>query len=138
MHPTIPTLSILSVLSCVASDNIDTVTGYVGHTADIKCPYGEAHKAKSKYLQKGLDTTDNSKSSNSITSGSKLVESVEDEEWTHRGRVSLQDQKNFNTFTVTIHNLTLQDAGVYACGVQGMFGDISILTVIVKIAQRLA
>ena len=65
-----------------------------------------------KYLQRG-------KFKDSV----ELIRSTGGSEWTHRGRVSLQDKKDRNIFTVTIHDLTLEDAGTYGCGVDNWGAD---------------
>ncbi|KAL2086251.1 hypothetical protein ACEWY4_017310 [Coilia grayii] len=46
-----------------------------------------------------------------------MIRSNGHDEWTHRGRMSLQDRKNRHIFTVTIRHLTLEDAGIYRCRV---------------------
>ncbi|KAL2086246.1 hypothetical protein ACEWY4_017305 [Coilia grayii] len=115
MRPSTLILFCLTVLSCVRCAEV-TVTGYEGGTAVIDCPFQEDHKSKPKYLKKGLDSN-----------STKLIQSNGHDEWTHRGRVSLQDRKNRSIFTVTIHNLTPEDAGIYVCGVEGWFNDFTTL-----------
>ncbi|XP_062388298.1 CMRF35-like molecule 6 [Sardina pilchardus] len=51
----------------------------------------------------------------------ELIHSHGKAEWTHNGTLSLQDKKDTNIFTVTIHNLTLKDIGIYMCAVN-IFG----------------
>ncbi|KAL2086253.1 hypothetical protein ACEWY4_017312 [Coilia grayii] len=98
-------LLLLTVLSCVRCAEI-TVTGDEGGIAAITCPSQEGYESYPKYLVKGV-----------YKDGVDVIRSDGRAEWTHKGRVSLLDKKGRNNFTVLIHNLTLEDAGRYGCGV---------------------
>ncbi|XP_048105158.1 CMRF35-like molecule 1 isoform X2 [Alosa alosa] len=98
------TLLSLTVLSCVSCKEI-TVRGHEVGNAVINCPYQKGYESYPKYLTKG-----------EFKDRVEIIRSHDQRKWTDRGRVSLQDNKD-NKFTVTIHNLTLEDAGIYWCGV---------------------
>ncbi|XP_041961043.1 uncharacterized protein LOC121719457 isoform X3 [Alosa sapidissima] len=98
------TLLSLAVLSCVSCKEI-TVRGYEDRDAVINCPSQKGYELYPKYLLKGV-----------YKYSVEMIRSDGQAEWTHRGRVSLQDKKDTNIFIVTIHNLTLEDAGTYECG----------------------
>ncbi|XP_076118381.1 uncharacterized protein LOC143099196 isoform X1 [Alosa pseudoharengus] len=95
------TLFPLTMLSCVTCKDI-TVRGYEGGHAVFNCPVG-VFTSSPKYLLKG--------------DYDEIIRSDGNKEWTHRGRVSLKYKNNNNFFSVTIHKLTLKDAGTYWCGV---------------------
>ncbi|XP_041961358.1 CMRF35-like molecule 5 isoform X1 [Alosa sapidissima] len=105
------TLLSLTVLSCVSCKEI-TVRGYEDRDAVINCPSQKGYELYPKYLLKGL-----------YKYSVEMIRSDGQAEWTHRGRVSLQDKKDTHIFIVTIHNLTLEDAGTYGCGVDRWGGD---------------
>ncbi|XP_076118353.1 CMRF35-like molecule 8 [Alosa pseudoharengus] len=96
-------ICLITVLSCVRCEI--TVRGHEGGDAVINCPYQQGYESYPKYLLKGAKY------------GVDVIWSDGKAEWTHRGRVSLQDKKDTNIFTVTIRDLTLEDAGIYGCGV---------------------
>ncbi|XP_056622638.1 uncharacterized protein LOC130435807 [Triplophysa dalaica] len=78
-----------------------TVTGNKGADVHIKCPYSQGYEGCGKYFYKGAykDRV------TILSSGEKSV----------NGRFSMQDDKKTRTFTVTIRNLTMTDAGSYSC-----------------------
>ncbi|XP_048105160.1 CMRF35-like molecule 8 isoform X2 [Alosa alosa] len=98
------TLLSLTVLNCVSCKI--TVRGYEDRDAVINCPSQKGYELYPKYLLKGV-----------YKDSVEMIRSHGRAEWTHRGRVCLQDKKDTNIFIVTIHNLTLEDAGTYGCGV---------------------
>ncbi|XP_062388288.1 high affinity immunoglobulin alpha and immunoglobulin mu Fc receptor-like [Sardina pilchardus] len=91
-------------LSCVRYEI--TVTGYEGEDAVINCPYPKSNEAYPKYLLKG--------ECNDVV---EIIWSTHWKEWTHKKRVSLQNNTNRHILTVTIHSLTPKDAGIYRCGI---------------------
>ncbi|XP_076118389.1 CMRF35-like molecule 7 [Alosa pseudoharengus] len=109
------TLLTLTVLSCVSCKEI-TVRGHEGGNGIINCTYQKGYESYIKYLWKG-----------EFKDGVDVIRSNGWAEWTYRGRVSLQDKKNEKDrgiFTVTIRNLTLEDAGTYGCGVDRWLEDL--------------
>uniref|UniRef100_A0A8C8UQ77 Ig-like domain-containing protein n=1 Tax=Peromyscus maniculatus bairdii TaxID=230844 RepID=A0A8C8UQ77_PERMB len=97
---------------CVPLHGPSGVTGTVGTSLSVPCPYEEEHKTNDKYWCrvtmlpcKGLVKTRASKEAG-------------------KGRVSIRDHPATLTFTVTLENLTLEDAGTYKCGVDiGFSGE---------------
>ncbi|XP_052612183.1 uncharacterized protein LOC128121498 [Peromyscus californicus insignis] len=90
---------------CVPLRGPSKVTGTVGESLSVRCQYEEEHKTNDKYWCrvtmlpcKGLVKTRASKEAG-------------------KGRVSIRDHPANLTFTVTLENLTLEDAGTYKCGV---------------------
>ncbi|XP_057188559.1 CMRF35-like molecule 8 isoform X1 [Triplophysa rosa] len=78
-----------------------TVTGNEGAEVQIKCPYSQGFEECGKYFYKGVykDRV------TVLSSGEKTV----------NDRFSMQDDKKTRTFTVTIRNLIMTDAGPYGC-----------------------
>ncbi|XP_041961040.1 mucin-2-like isoform X1 [Alosa sapidissima] len=105
------TLLSLAVMSCVRCDEI-TVKGHEGGDAVLNCTYQKSDESFKKYLLKG-ESKD----------GVDVILSRKGKVWTHKERVSLQDKKDVNIFTVTIRNLTPEDAGIYWCGVKKYLED---------------
>uniref|UniRef100_A0A8C8UEB5 Ig-like domain-containing protein n=1 Tax=Peromyscus maniculatus bairdii TaxID=230844 RepID=A0A8C8UEB5_PERMB len=98
-------LLLLQVPGCVPLHGPSKVTGTVGESLSVRCQYEEEHKTNDKYWCrvtmlpcKGLVKTRASKEAG-------------------KGRVSIRDHPATLTFTVTLENLTLEDAGTYKCGV---------------------
>ncbi|XP_048105162.1 CMRF35-like molecule 1 [Alosa alosa] len=87
-----------------------TVRGHEGGNVVINCPSQKGYESHIKYLLKGK-----------YKGRVDVIRSDGQAEWTHRGRISLQNKKDRNIFTVTIRNLTLEDAGTYGCGVDIWF-----------------
>ncbi|XP_059126733.1 uncharacterized protein LOC131917117 [Peromyscus eremicus] len=98
-------LLLLQVAGCVPLRGPSKVTGTVGESLSVRCQYEEEYKNNNKYWCrvtmlpcKGLVKTRASKEAG-------------------KGRVSIRDHPANLTFTVTLENLTLEDAGTYKCGV---------------------
>ncbi|XP_029340003.1 CMRF35-like molecule 6 [Mus caroli] len=86
------------------------VTGTVGESLSVSCQYEEKLKTKNKIwcrLKPNLVCKDIVK-----TSGSEEA---------RNGRVTIRDHPDNLTFTVTLENLTLEDAGTYKCAVDIRF-----------------
>ncbi|XP_041959434.1 CMRF35-like molecule 8 [Alosa sapidissima] len=98
-------LLIMTFILLKSRTNRNRVRGHEGGNAVINCPYQQGYEPYPKYLLKGAKY------------GVDVIWSDGQAEWTHRGRVSLQNKKDTHIFTVTIHDLTLEDAGTYGCGV---------------------
>lgn len=92
---------------CVPLHGPSTVAGTVGESLSVRCQYGEKYKSHNKYWCRVslllLQCNDIVK-----TRGSNEDRS---------GRVSIRDHPATLTFTVTLENLTQEDAGTYKCGV---------------------
>lgn len=101
----------LSVLGCVRCRDI-LVSGNVGGKAVINCPSGGFKQSYQKYLLKGL-----------FKNGVEVIRSDGYKTQTQKGRFSLHDKMDGSSFTVTIHNLTREDAGDYGCGVDRWVPD---------------
>ncbi|XP_066516583.1 CMRF35-like molecule 1 [Hoplias malabaricus] len=78
------------------------VTGFLGETLTINCPYPEEFKAKTKrfYKQDGADFTE-------------LITTT----WSQRNRFSISEDRNSKVFSVRISDVREEDGGVYYCGV---------------------
>ncbi len=81
-----------------------TVKGTEGEQVNITCPYAKGYENSYKYFYKG-PYRDNNLLLKSDGGGSSV--SV--------GRFSLRDNHQKRSFTVTIRNLRMSDAGLYAC-----------------------
>ncbi|XP_077020356.1 CMRF35-like molecule 9 isoform X2 [Tamandua tetradactyla] len=86
------------------------ISGFEGDTVSLQCSYGEELRAHRKYWCKrgGLLFP---RCSGTIYAGQDSPETTE-------GRVSIRDSPQELRLTVTLRNLTLQDAGTYWCGVR--------------------
>nr|A2A7V7.1 RecName: Full=CMRF35-like molecule 6; Short=CLM-6; AltName: Full=CD300 antigen-like family member C; AltName: CD_antigen=CD300c; Flags: Precursor [Mus musculus] len=90
-----------------------TVTGTVGESLSVSCQYEKKLKTKKKIWCKWK--------SNVLCKD--IVKTSASEE-ARNGRVSIRDHPDNLTFTVTLENLTLEDAGTYMCMVDiGFFYD---------------
>ncbi|KAG8510623.1 CMRF35-like molecule 6 [Galemys pyrenaicus] len=87
------------------------VTGSVGGSLSVQCRYEEEYKYDIKFWHKDSDGTP----------GTNIVETSEAEIERRSGRVSIRDDPAKLTFTVTLENLTEEDAGTYWCGVEKRF-----------------
>ncbi|CAH6776382.1 RGD1559482 [Phodopus roborovskii] len=98
-------LLLLGAPGCVPLRGPSSVIGTVGESLSVECHYEERYKAQNKYwcrvsllLCKGIVKTGASNEA-------------------RKGRVSIRDHPATLTFTVTLENLTLEDAGTYMCSV---------------------
>ncbi|CAO2646007.1 CMRF-35-like molecule 4 [Lemmus lemmus] len=88
---------------CVPLRGLSTVTGAVGESLSVRCQYEEKYKSNTKYWCR------HSRQRCKVivwTTGSKEA---------RNGRVSIRDHPATLSFTVTLENLTLEDAGTYKC-----------------------
>ncbi|KAL2086272.1 hypothetical protein ACEWY4_017331 [Coilia grayii] len=95
------------------------VTGYVGGSAQITCPYDGGYEGYSKYLCRGECSYGNK---------DKPVQTEDQETCATSGRLSLHDDIKARVFTVTITGLTAGDSGKYWCGVKTGFGKYDVYT----------
>ncbi|XP_024070981.2 CMRF35-like molecule 1 [Terrapene carolina triunguis] len=83
------------------------VSGPPGGTVSVPCQYSKTAQGSQKYWCRGAQWN----------SCSKVVETEKSEVKVKQGRVSITDNHTTRTFTVTMENLTLEDAGIYWCGI---------------------
>ncbi len=81
-----------------------TARGTEGEQVIIKCPYAKGYENSYKYFYKGWYKDNN------LLLKSYGGESVSDD------RFSLRDDHQTRSFTLTIRNLRMADAGLYSCG----------------------
>lgn len=109
----LPSALLLSqVPGCVPLHGPSTVTGTVGKTLSVSCQYEEKFKTNNKYWCRV-----------SLKLLCKDTVKTRASEEARNGRVSIRDHPDNLTFTVTLENLTLEDAGTYMCGVDRPFFD---------------
>ncbi|XP_040496237.1 CMRF35-like molecule 8 [Ursus maritimus] len=82
----------------------NSTTGTVGGSLSVQCRYEEKFRENAKYWCKKLCVW-------------KIVETKEADREVRTGRVSIKDHRANLTFTVTLENLTEDDAGTYRCGI---------------------
>ncbi|XP_038183470.1 CMRF-35-like molecule 4 [Arvicola amphibius] len=102
-------LLLLQVPGCVPLRGPSTVTGAVGESLIVRCQYGEKYKSNVKYWCRS-----------SLLLCEKIVKTRPPKQ-ARSGRVSIRDHPATLTFTVTLENLALEDAGTYKCGVDVPF-----------------
>ncbi|XP_076141086.1 uncharacterized protein LOC143123507 isoform X2 [Alosa pseudoharengus] len=95
-------------------ETVISVTGYVGRSAVIRCPYDRGYVGHSKYLCRG--------SCRHLAFKDKIVKTEDGQTKAISGRFSLHDDTTAGVFTVTITGLTAGDSGQYWCGVKTGFG----------------
>lgn len=93
----------------IALSVTDTVEGYIGGTAVIRCPYESGYENNRKYLCRG----DCSFSNKNIE-----VQTQEGDVSAISGRFYLHDNTSARVFTITITGLTSEDSGKYHCAVK--------------------
>ncbi|XP_062388102.1 uncharacterized protein LOC134076855 [Sardina pilchardus] len=101
-------------------ESVITVTGYVGRSVGIRCPYDRGYDGYSKYLCKGTCPR---------MGGKDIpIRTEADQTKAINGRFSLHDKTTAGVFTVTITGLSAEDSGQYWCGVKTGFGRYDVLT----------
>ncbi|XP_072571376.1 uncharacterized protein [Paramormyrops kingsleyae] len=93
------------------ASKIKEVRGYVGGKVDIDCPYSADYLHYAKYWCRH-------------PCNDVLVKSEKSDTYISKGGLSLYDNPNGLSFSVTINRLTLEDAGVYYCGIDKWWKDI--------------
>uniref|UniRef100_A0A8C8UJ56 Ig-like domain-containing protein n=1 Tax=Peromyscus maniculatus bairdii TaxID=230844 RepID=A0A8C8UJ56_PERMB len=101
-------LLLLQVPGCVPLRGPSKVTGTVGESLSVRCQYKEEHKNNEKYWS-------------SLLPPCKEIVGTRASKEARKGRVSIRDRPANLTFTVTLENLTLEDAGTYKCAVDVPF-----------------
>ncbi|XP_012309199.2 CMRF35-like molecule 6 [Aotus nancymaae] len=100
-------LLLLLVPGCFTLSGPLTVAGPLGGSLSVHCEYEEKHRPLNKYWCRALWTIP----------CDKIVETRESAGKVRNGRVSIRDHPANLSFTVTLENLTEDDAGAYWCGV---------------------
>ncbi|XP_028641675.1 CMRF35-like molecule 8 isoform X2 [Grammomys surdaster] len=109
----LPTLLLLFWLpGCVPLHGPSSVTGTVGESLSVSCQYEEKFKTNIKYWCKVL-----------FLLRCKDIVKTRGSEEARNGQVSIRDNPDNLTFTVTLESLTLGDAGTYMCRVDIPFLD---------------
>nr|XP_048308027.1 CMRF-35-like molecule 4 [Myodes glareolus] len=96
-------LLLLQVPDCVPLRGPSTVTGTVGESLSVRCQYEEKYKSNAKYWCRDL------------LQRCKVIVQTRGSKEARNGRVSIRDHPATRTFTVTLENLTREDAGTYKC-----------------------
>ncbi|XP_076399819.1 CMRF-35-like molecule 4 [Peromyscus maniculatus bairdii] len=107
-------LLLLQVPGCVPLRGPSKVTGTVGESLSVRCQYKEEHKNNEKYWCRVT-----------MLPCKEIVRTRASKE-VGKGRVSIRDHPGILTFTVTLENLTLEDAGTYKCAVDVPFINYSL------------
>ncbi|OBS69374.1 hypothetical protein A6R68_02085, partial [Neotoma lepida] len=102
--PSLPPLQ--DNIGCVPLHGPSTVTGTVGESLSVQCQYEEKYKTNDKYWCRV-----------SLLPPCKVIVKTRGSKEARNGRVSIRDHPANFTFTVTLENLTLEDAGTYKCAV---------------------
>uniref|UniRef100_A0A287D7H6 CD300 molecule like family member g n=1 Tax=Ictidomys tridecemlineatus TaxID=43179 RepID=A0A287D7H6_ICTTR len=84
------------------------ISGFEGDTVSLKCTYRKEERERKKYWCKQIGFL--------VHRCSSTIYSGEDGQVITQGRVSICDNPQELAFTVTLRDLTLQDAGKYWCG----------------------
>ncbi|KAG8511869.1 CMRF35-like molecule 8 [Galemys pyrenaicus] len=84
------------------------VMGPVGGSLSVSCPYEEEYAGDVKFWCKG----------SGWLPWERNLETSESEREGRSGRLSIRDHPAKLTFTVTLEQLTEDDAGTYWCGVE--------------------
>ncbi|XP_037056700.1 CMRF-35-like molecule 4 isoform X2 [Peromyscus leucopus] len=99
-------LLLLQVPGCVPLRGPSKVTGTVGASLSVQCQYEEKYKNNEKYWCRV-----------SLLPSCKEIVRTRASKEAGKGGVSIRDHPANLTFTVTLENLTLEDAGTYKCAV---------------------
>ncbi|KAL7852059.1 hypothetical protein SRHO_G00178440 [Serrasalmus rhombeus] len=103
---TLKILLIFTLFLISGGGESETVTGYSGGGVLIKCKYETQYTSNPKYLCEG-----------SWPCMTKPIWTDAKNEWINRGRFSLFDDTRAAQFWVVIRELTVEDSGMYKCGV---------------------
>lgn len=93
---------------CLSLTGPGSVAGTTGSSVRVRCQYEKAYKGHNKYWCRGKYGR----------VCRKIVETEGEEKEKRNGRVSIRDHADNLTFTVTMENLNMNDAGSYWCRIQ--------------------
>ena len=93
---------------CLSLTGPGSVAGTTGSSLRVRCQYEKAYKGHNKYWCRGKYGR----------VCRKIVETEGEEKEKRNGRVSIRDHTDNLTFTVTMENLNMNDAGSYWCRIQ--------------------
>uniref|UniRef100_A0A8C8SDX3 Ig-like domain-containing protein n=1 Tax=Pelusios castaneus TaxID=367368 RepID=A0A8C8SDX3_9SAUR len=102
-----------SGLAAPALTGPQEVSGPLGRSVSVLCDYQKQYQYHEKYWCRGADWS----------SCKIVIQSTESDAERKRGRISLTDNRKLCSFTVTMENLTLADAGIYWCGISKVWRD---------------
>ncbi|XP_052612971.1 CMRF35-like molecule 2 [Peromyscus californicus insignis] len=106
-----PGLLLFCLQGCLSLTGPGSVSGYVGGSLHVQCQYGKSYKNHLKYWCRGQYDT----------KCKTIVETKGNGEEKKNGRVSIRDHTENFTMTVTMENLSEDDAGSYWCKIQTFF-----------------
>ncbi|XP_046708228.1 polymeric immunoglobulin receptor-like isoform X2 [Silurus meridionalis] len=114
---------------CLISDGgaSKEVTGYLGGEVLIKCKYNTEYTQNPKYFCKG-----------SSPGCSDLIKTGDKNMWVNSGQFSLFDDTKSAEISVMIRELTVEDTGMYQCGVDISLGNDIYTTVELKVKEDLS
>ncbi|XP_023569802.1 CMRF35-like molecule 8 isoform X1 [Octodon degus] len=115
-------LLLLWLPGCFLLSDPSTVTGTVGGSLSVQCWYEEHYKTYAKYWCK-----------ESFITCDKIVETDGSEREVRNGRVTIRDHPANLSFTVTLENLALQDAGSYWCAINIRWQEDPVFSVTVSV-----
>ncbi|KAI5109454.1 polymeric immunoglobulin receptor-like isoform X2 [Silurus meridionalis] len=124
-HPEMKILLIIFTF-CLISDGgaSKEVTGYLGGEVLIKCKYNTEYTQNPKYFCKG-----------SSPGCSDLIKTGDKNMWVNSGQFSLFDDTKSAEISVMIRELTVEDTGMYQCGVDISLGNDIYTTVELKVKE---
>ncbi|XP_028608709.1 CMRF35-like molecule 2 [Grammomys surdaster] len=104
-------LLLLCFQGCLSLTGPGSVSGYVGGSLRVQCQYGKSYKGYLKYWCRGPH----------VKMCRTIVETDGSKKEKKSGRVSIRDHIENSTITVTMENLSEDDAGSYWCKIQTSF-----------------
>ncbi|XP_054988253.1 CMRF35-like molecule 6 [Sorex araneus] len=100
-------LLLIHIPGCVSLRGPGSVNGIVGGSLSVRCTYEQEDENNSKYWCE----------SSCVIPWDVVVKTSETQREARRGHVTIRDEPENLTFTVTLENLTEANAGTYWCGV---------------------